>query len=317
MSVDHERELRLRVAARTEPAEGVVAFELQDADGYVLPEWTPGAHIDLVLANGLVRQYSLVGRGGATWKIAVLREPAGRGGSEYVATGISVGDVLDARGPRNHFELEPAGEYLFIAGGIGITPITAMVAEAERAGVLWRLIYGGRSRASMAFADDLVAAHGERVTLVPQDVAGLIDLPAVIGTPRRGVKVYCCGPAPLLDAVERVCEPWPPGTLHVERFVPKAVAEPLRHDSFDVELAASGITVTVEPGRSILTTVEEAGVLVLSSCGEGTCGTCETRVLTGAPEHRDSVLSPEEQERNDTMMICVSRSLGPKLVLDL
>jgi ferredoxin-NADP reductase len=205
---------------------------------------------------------------------------------------------------------------VFIAGGIGITPMLPMVAAAEAAGSTWELLYGGRRRTSMAFVDEL-AAYGDRVTLWPQDEAGLLDLDALLGAPRADTLVYACGPEPLLAAVEQRCAGWPHGALHLERFSPKPMGEPVRAEAFEVVLERSGITVSVPPGRSIMTVVEEAGVAVVSSCAEGTCGTCETRVVEGLPDHRDSVLRDEERAANDCMMICVSRSCGDRLVLDL
>jgi ferredoxin-NADP reductase len=247
----------------------------------------------------------------------VLREPEGRGGSEFVHDKLHEGELIDVRGPRNHFELISSPRYLFVAGGIGITPILAMITAAERAGADWELHYGGRSRRSMAFLESLEEVTGNKVTLHPQDEVGLIDLERILGTPRPDTLVYCCGPEPLLNAVEQRCAAWPTGALHVERFAPKDVGAPVLTGSFEVELATTGLTLTVPPERSILDVVEEAGVSVLSSCQEGTCGTCETPVLAGQVDHRDSLLTPEEQAANDTMFICVSRAACPRLVLDL
>lgn len=313
-----EQELRLEVTGREEVAEGVVSLELRRPGGGELPSWAPGSHVDLVLGEGLERQYSLCGdpadRG--LWRIAVLREPESRGGSERVHTGISVGDELTARGPRNHFTLEPAPCYVFIAGGIGITPILPMIAHAQSAGADWTLLYGGRRTASMAFLDQ-VAAHGPRVRVHPQDSHGLLPLDDVLGTPQPGTLVYCCGPEPLLRAVEERCAGWPRGALHVERFSPKEIAPAAGAESFTVRCARSDIEVEVGPNQSILEVLEEAGAPVPSSCREGTCGTCESPVLSGRPEHRDSLLSEDEQEAGDTMLICVSGCLDEKLVLDI
>jgi len=310
--------LTLTVARRARAADAVITLDLRDPAGAALPPWAPGAHIDLELAPGLVRQYSLCGdpadRG--TWRIAVLREAAGRGGSALVHETLHEGVAVTARGPRNHFPLLPADRYLFIAGGIGITPILPMLAAASRDGRDWALAYGGRSQATMAFGAELRQRYGIRVRLCPQDETGLLDLAAILGQPRPGTLVYCCGPAALLDAVAGQCAGWPAGTLHVERFTPLAApAGPER--AFEVELAQSGLTLTVPAGASILSVVESAGVPVLSSCTEGTCGTCETAVLAGTPDHRDTVLTEEERAAGDTMMICVSRSVTPALTLDL
>jgi ferredoxin-NADP reductase len=309
-------EAELVVADRTAVADGVTTVTLRTADHGLLPQWNPGAHVDLVLRPDLVRQYSLCGDPSQRreWRIAVLREPEGRGGSAYVHDRLEVGARVPVRGPRNHFPLRPAPAYQFIAGGIGITPILPMIGEAHEAGADWHLLYGGRTRASMAFGDEL-AGYGDRVTIRPQDETGLLDLDSVLSPPRPDTLVYCCGPEPLLAAVEQRCSTWPAGALHVERFTPPAVEGP--DDEFEVVLNNSGRTVTVPAGTSILEAVEAAGVPVLSSCQEGTCGTCETGVLEGEPDHRDIVLSPEERAAGDIMMICVSRSRGPRLVLDL
>ncbi len=314
-----EVDLRLRVTRRRTGAEGVVVLDLADPSGADLPEWSPGAHVDLRLPGEVTRQYSLCGDPAdrTTWRIGVLREPQGRGGSQHVHEALHEGAEVDVRGPRNHFELVPSPRYLFLAGGIGITPLLPMLAAAEAAGAEWELHYGGRSRRSMAFLEALEEATGTRVTLHPQDEVGLIDLDRLLGTPRPDTRVYCCGPEPLLQAVERHCADWPAGTLHLERFAPKDVGEPVLTGAFEVELATSGLTLTVPPDRSILQVVEEAGIAVLSSCQEGTCGTCETGVLEGTVDHRDSLLTPEEQGANDTMFICVSRAACPKLVLEL
>jgi ferredoxin-NADP reductase len=314
-----EVDLRLRVARRTTGAEGVVVLDLRAPDGGELPAWSAGAHIDLRMPGDLVRQYSLCGdpRDRSVWRVAVLREPESRGGSAHVHESLREGDDVDVRGPRNHFELAPAQRYVFIAGGIGITPILPMIDAADGAGADWELHYGGRSRRSMAFLESLEAATGARVTLHPQDEVGLIDLDALLGDPRPGTLVYCCGPEPLLVAVEQRCADWPAGTLHVERFAPKDVGEPVLTGAFEVELALSGLSLTVPPERSVLQVVEDAGISVLSSCTEGTCGTCETTVLAGEVDHRDSLLTPAEQAANDTMFICVSRAACPKLVLEL
>jgi ferredoxin-NADP reductase len=304
----------VRVRAIRAPAEGVRELVLDSATGAPLPGWTPGAHIDLELTPDVVRQYSLCGTPGRPqWRVAVLREPAGRGGSALVHDELGVGDVLTARGPRNHFALDPAGAYLFVAGGIGITPLLPMVAAADAAGADWRLLYGGRTRASMAYVDEL-ARYAGRVDVRPQDEHGLLDLDAALVAAPAGALVYCCGPEPLLAAVERRCAA---GRLRVERFTPRDAGEVRGPDEFEVRLRRTGATVRVTAATTVLAAVESAGVAVLQSCREGTCGTCETTVLGGRPEHRDSVLDEAERAGGTTMMICVSRSLDPLLELDL
>lgn len=316
--VAREFEADVRVAAKVPAADGVAVLDLRAVGDETLPRWELGAHIDLILPAAPTRQYSLCGdpRDRQTWRIGVLRDPAGRGSSRYVHDSLQVGDVVRVRGPRNNFPLTASPSYLFLAGGIGITPLIQMVAEVDAAGADWRLVYGGRQRASMGFLSEL-EAYGPRVSVRPQDESGLLDLDELLGTPRRDTLVYCCGPEPLLAAVEARCAAWPAGALHVERFSPKPATEPVTSDAFELVLEQSGMQLLVPADRSILSVVEEAGVDVFSSCGEGTCGTCEVRVLGGRPDHRDSVLGEPERASNECMMICVSRSRDPRLVLDL
>ena len=318
-TVYREHEADVVVERKDVAADGVVTLTLRDPNGGELPAWTPGAHIDVILRDEVTRQYSLCGdpNDRDVYRVAVLREPESRGGSSHIHEGLQPGSVVRIRGPRNHFSLVTAPRYQFIAGGIGITPMLPMIAEAETRHADWRLLYGGRRRDSMAFVDEL-ASYGDRVEIAPQDEVGLLDLAAVLETPREDTLVYCCGPEPLLAAVEEGCQAWPVGSLHIERFKARDVepgADAL--DTFEVVLQRSGTTLTVPPDKSVLEVVEEAGVSVLSSCREGTCGTCETDLLEGAADHRDSILSPAEREANDVMMICVSRSCTPQLVLDL
>lgn len=313
-----ENELAVTVSAKEYAADGVVTLTLTRTGGGDLPAWDPGAHLDLLLASDLERQYSLCGdpKDRQQWRIAVLRETGGRGGSAYVHDQLAVGDALTVRGPRNHFQLDPSPRYLFIAGGIGITPILPMITSAESAGSDWKLLYGGREAESMAFAQQL-ATFDDRVRFWPENQYGLLPLDEVLGASRQDTLVYCCGPEPLLQAVEQHCLGWPAGALHVERFSATELAEPARQDAFRVVCSRSAISVDIPPECSVLETLEEAGAPVPSSCREGTCGTCESVVLKGRPDHRDSVLTPEEQESGEMMMICVSRSLDDELVLDI
>ena len=314
---EHEADLVVQEAETV--ADGVVVLTLADPNGAELPPWTPGAHIDFVLTDDLVRQYSLCSSPSKpnVWRVGVLRDPNSRGGSEKVHIALTAGSMVRVRGPRNHFPLVASGRYLFVAGGIGITPMLPMIAEANAAGSDWRLLYGGRERASMAFLDEL-AQYGGRVTIVPQDEEGMLDLESVLGTPQSDTLVYCCGPEGLLRAVEKFCEKWPSGTLHIERFTAKP-QEPTGEvdSSFELVLQRSGLTVQVPPDKSVLTVIREAGVSVLASCLEGICGTCETEVIDGDVDHRDSVLNEEERASNEYMMVCVSRCRSPRLTLDL
>ena len=319
-TVFSERRADLVVTARNMRAEGVISLTLADPTGAKLPAWTPGAHIDVLLDDTVVRQYSLCGSPGDqhNWRIGVLLDPGGRGGSRRVHETMNVGDAVAVRGPRNHFPLLAADRYVFIAGGIGITPMLPMLEAATDAGADWQLFYGGRSRESMAFIGEL-ARYGDRVTLWPEDTRGMLPLDEILSSPSDGVFIYCCGPEGLLTATERQCAAWPVGALHVERFAAKPQPEAaIGGDSaFEVVCRRSGVTVMVPPDKSIIDVLEENGVSVLSSCLEGVCGTCETAVLAGTPDHRDSLLTQEEREANEYMMICVGRALSDRLELDL
>ena len=302
-------------------AEGVISLTLADPTGAKLPAWTPGAHIDVLLDDTVVRQYSLCGSPGDqhSWRIGVLLDPGGRGGSRRVHETVNVGDAVAVRGPRNHFPLLGADRYIFIAGGIGITPILPMLAAATDAGADWQLFYGGRSRESMAFVGEL-AQYGDRVTLVARGHARPAAVGRDPGIPggRRARSTAAgrkdCSPPP-----SGSCAAWPSGALHVERFAAKPQPEAAAggDSAFEVSCQRSGVTVTVPPGKSIIDVLEENGVSVLSSCLEGVCGTCETAVLSGTPDHRDSLLTQEEREANEYMMICVGRALSDRLELDL
>jgi ferredoxin-NADP reductase len=317
--VAREYEADVGVAAKRVVAEGVVALELREAGGHPLPAWEPGAHVDLVLGDRVpTRQYSLCGDPADrfTYRLGVLRDADGGGGSVYVHDRLAEGDVVRIRGPRNNFPLVASPRYLFIAGGIGVTPLLPMVAAAKAAGADWQLHYGGHSLAAMAFTDEL-ARYGGRISLHAKDDAGRMDLDAILGTSEPGTAVYCCGPERLIADVEAHCKAWPKGSLRVERFDASPVDPDAVESEFQVVLRRSNLTLTVPIGRSILDTVESAGVGVMSSCGKGTCGTCETNVIEGVPDHRDSVLNEDERALNEFMMICCSRSRSPQLVLDL
>ncbi|MFJ8750237.1 PDR/VanB family oxidoreductase [Streptomyces sp. NPDC102441] len=308
-----EDSLRLTVRRMTWEAEGVLSVELTHPDGKPLPAWAPGAHLD-VHAGGQVRQYSLCGDPHTTdvYRIGVLNEPASRGGSRFVHTQLRPGQQITVSEPRNHFALENADAYVFVAGGIGITPLLAMAREAARRGARWRMVYGGRSRDSMAFTGELDALGGD-VTLVPQDEHGHIDLDSALAGLPAGALVYSCGPEPLLAAVGQRCRG---DRLRLERFAAPTV-ERTDDEAFEVECRTSGMTLTVGAGTSVLEAAEGAGLTVDNSCRDGICGSCETRVLEGTPDHRDFLLSEAERAAGTTMMICVSRCASGRLVLDL
>jgi ferredoxin-NADP reductase len=302
-------------------ATDVVSLELVAPSATALPGWTPGAHIDLHLPSGLVRSYSLHGdpRERGAYRIAVLNVPDGRGGSAEVHRIAVPGAAIRASAPRNAFALEQANHYLFLAGGIGVTPLLAMAREVSRRGEQWTFVYGGCSRDRMAFLDALSALPCGRLQVIPQDEAGLPDLAAAFAPLPAGAAAYCCGPSAMLDAALAAGEHTRPDVpVRLERFAaPPPSASPSEDGGFEVELARSGITLIVPPGVSVLDTVRAAIPGVMSSCEQGICSSCETAVLAGLPDHRDSVLTAKEHAANNYMMICVSRALTPRLVLDL
>lgn len=310
--------MQLSVRSMALEAEGVLSLELVPTTGETLPGWEPGAHLDVQLGP-VSRQYSLCGDPAdrSRYRVGVLREPASRGGSAFVHETLRPGDLVEVTGPRNHFLLEPSPAYVFVAGGIGITPLLPMLARADAEGAEWSLLYGGRTAASMAFTADL-AAYGGRVELHPQDRLGLLDLDALLGEPRPDTLVYACGPEPLLAAVEQRMAGWPAGSLRLERFAaPVVERDPADEHAVEVVLAESGGSVLVGPDTSILDALLEHGLDVLHDCQDGICGACETKVIEGEVDHRDYVLSERERAANDCMMVCVSRACGKRLVLGL
>jgi ferredoxin-NADP reductase len=320
--------LRLRLVDKTRLTDDVAMLKFSSSDGSDLPSWEPGAHLELHLHSGLRRQYSLCGdlRSRGTYTVCVLRQQDGRGGSVEIHDRLDVGDEIDSSCPRNHFPLIPAADYVLVAGGIGITPIKAMVGQLHERGASWRLIYGGRSLSSMAFAEELRTAYPGRVAVLPEEEHGLLDLRCIVATMTPNSRLYCCGPAPMLAAATQVCAgAGVADRLHLERF---GAADNVRADAdfasntdgdsvFDVVLQQSGVTVTVAANQSILEAVRAARPDINSSCEEGYCGSCETRVLYGKPEHRGSLMTPEEHDREGTMLVCVGRARTAKLVLDL
>lgn len=302
----------------------VLSLVLRRMDGTALPSWAPGAHIDVTLPSDLVRQYSLCGDAGdtSTYRIAVLREPNSRGGSEEVHR-LTAGQTLSIRGPRNHFALTDAANYLFLAGGIGITPILPMLRDARQQGAQWRLVYGGRTRKSMAFLDEVQALSGGSVDVVCEDERGYPDFESEIAKLGPASAIYACGPPAMLTVVEQQCkQTGRADVLHLERFAAdssptSAGVSEQENEAFEVELARTGVVLRVGPSESLLHVIRTVVPSVLYSCEEGYCGTCETRVLSGVPDHRDEVLTDEERAAGTTMMICVGRSQTARIVLDI
>ncbi|MEV6505511.1 PDR/VanB family oxidoreductase [Streptomyces sp. NPDC051642] len=300
------RALKLTVAARETVAEGVAQLRLEGRD---LPRWEPGAHIDLVLPSGLVRQYSLCGDPADTssYTVAARLVEDGRGGSREVHEQVRVGAELEVRGPRNRFPLVEAPAYVFVVGGIGITPVLPML-RALPEGANWRLLYVGRTPNSMPFLGELAEFGVDRVTVVsgrrPELDALLAELP-------EGAAVYCCGPEGLMAAV---AERFP--DVRLERFAPRTAPDGSRGDAaFEVELRRSGRTLTVSADSTVLAAVRAELPDTLYSCEQGFCGTCRQRVVEGEVEHRDELLT--DAERDDSMLICVSRARGERIVLDM
>lgn len=312
----HTRAVRVR-----DIAEGVREITLERIDGRSFPAWVPGSHIDLHV-GGLVRQYSLCGpiEDLHHLQVAVGLAPNSRGGSQWVHADLSRGDELEVGGLRNNFPFLPADGYQFIAGGIGITPLLSMVAGAEFARRPWRLDYGGRTRASMAYAEEVAGIQPGCVSVVPEDQGGMLDLRAIVSRVPADHLIYACGPAAMLVALREVCaDRGVADQLRTESFTPIVEQGPIGRadDEFDVLCAREGSLVRVRADQSILEALEESGLNPEYGCREGTCASCEVAVLDGIPDHRDSVLTDAEKAGNDCIMICTSRSCTPRLVIDL
>ncbi|WP_072801630.1 PDR/VanB family oxidoreductase [Rhodococcoides yunnanense] len=309
----------LRVTQAELVADAIVLARFESPTAAPLPPWEPGSHIEIVLPSGLVRHYSLCSDPDdpSHYEIAVLREPAGRGGSAEFHDGVSVGSDISVGLPRNNFTLEPATEYLFIAGGVGITPMLPMIRRADATGTPWRLVYGGRTRASMAFLDSVVALGSDRVSVFADDVEGRPNFAAEMGRLGAGAAVYACGPTPMLDLLTELhITQGVAAELHIERFVGESAGD-ITGETFEVVATRSGVSVTVGTDESILTALRPLVSHIPFSCEDGYCGTCETAVIEGTVDHRDSYLDDDERAAGDTMMICVSRCTGSRLVLDL
>lgn len=307
--------LALRVLTARWEAESVTSFEFVSPDGAELPSWEPGAHIDVHLPSGTTRQYSLCGDPAdrSRYRIAVLELPDGRGGSVEAHRELRPGQTIQIGHPRSNFALVEADRYVFVAGGIGITPILPMIREVAARGIKWELVYGARSDKHFAFTDELD-------TDTVQFTTGLIALDTLVDR-ADGAAVFCCGPAPLMDdLIEKMEAAGRGDQLHLERFAaaPVAVAETGDDGEFELELARSAMVISVQPDQSVLEAVREAGVDHPSSCEMGFCGTCETPVLSGEVDHRDDLFTEAERATCASMLICVSRSKGcGRLVLDI
>jgi vanillate O-demethylase ferredoxin subunit len=311
----------LRVKRISYEAESINSYELVLPAGGELAPFTAGSHIDLHLKNGMIRSYSLVNDQSERHRyvIAVNKDPSGRGGSSFVHDTFKAGDIVTVSGPRNNFALREDAECsLLIAGGIGITPLMSMIRRLGTLGRPWQLFYAARTRRTAAFLDEFDAIRPNAdLNLHFDDEHGgrPLDLAAIVGNAPTNAHLYCCGPVPMLEAFEKATAGHPSGHIHVEYF--QAKQAPAVDGGFEIRLARSKRTVAVEPGKTILDAVLDAGIMANYSCSEGVCGTCETRVIEGIPDHRDLFLSPEEKAANKTIMICCSGSKSGTLVLDL
>ena len=316
--------LQVRVKAITYEATGILGFELVPLPPrQTLPAFTAGAHIDLHLPNGLVRSYSLLNNPSEQhrYQIGVNKDARSRGGSRYLHDELRAGTVLNISAPRNNFPLDDSAPHqVFIAGGIGITPMLGMIERTIALGQAWTLFYSARTREAASFLDRLLSfsekSGGKLVLNFDQEPGGsLLDLAAIVDGLPAGAHVYCCGPLPMLEAFEKATANLAPQRVHREYFAAKEAAA--KDGGYTVELARSGKSVNVLAGQSILDSLQAIGIEPPYSCREGICGTCEVKVLAGTPDHRDLVLTSAEQAANDRIMICCSGAKSAKLVLDL
>jgi ferredoxin-NADP reductase len=307
----------VRLTAIRYAARDTNLYELARADGKPLPGYEPGAHIDVHLPNGLVRQYSLINPGQTgSYTLGVKRDPASRGGSRCVHDELRVGKTFKISAPRNNFPLkEDAAHVILLAGGIGITPIWCMVQRLAELGRSWQLYYACRSRADTAFLESLERLAESKFHFDDEREGKFLDVAGIVAAAPKDAHLYCCGPTPMLSAFEAATANWPREQVHVEYFTPKQ--EPDKKGGFVVELARSGQEFVIPEGKSILEVLLDAGVDVDYSCELGICGACEQRVISGEPEHRDAILTEEEHASNTKVMICCAGCKSERLVLDL
>jgi vanillate O-demethylase ferredoxin subunit len=310
--------IAMRLTAISYATDQIHLYEFRPVSGGPVPSFTAGAHVDLHLPNGLVRQYSIASPQDRrdSYVLGVKREAASRGGSRFMHDNLRVGTVLEVGGPRNNFPLVEAAQHsILIAGGIGITPIVSMIARLESLGRSWRLHYAVRRREEAAFLDVLSSGNDKFHLHVDDEEGEVLDVARIVQMSSAVAHLYCCGPAAMLDAFKAAAPSRPPSHVHLEYF--SAVQPAASGGAFIVELARSKRRIPVLAGQTILDALREAGLAVEASCEQGVCGTCETRVVSGEPDHRDLLLSPEEKANNEVMMICCSGSRSPVLVLDL
>jgi tetrachlorobenzoquinone reductase len=309
--------LQVRVRAMRWEAPGVVSLELAAPDGGGLPPFEPGAHIDLHLLGGIVRQYSLFGDPAepCCYRIAI-RAVSGGTASGFIHRRLRPGEIVTVSAPRNNFPLVTSDRYLFVAGGIGITPLIPMMRAADAAGTPWTLLYCNKSDADAPFLAEIRKLAGG-VSLHSSKGGTRLDVAKTLADPQAGTALYCCGPESLMLAVEEATAAWPSASVHFEWFSPRSRADAGTAGGFVVVCERSGLTLEVPPERSVLDVLNDAGIAVPCSCQQGVCGSCEVRVLSGDVDHRDSILSAAERAANTTMMTCISRAKSGRLVLDI
>lgn len=298
-------------------APGVLSLELVPTNGKPLPPFEPGAHIDLHLPGNIMRQYSLCGDPNDTSRYRVgIRSVSGGLSSQFVHRKLRPGEVIKVSAPRNNFPLIDADRYLFVAGGIGVTPLIPMMQAASARNKPWTLLYCNKRDTDAPFLDE-IRALGGTLSLHSSEAGTRLDVQQRLGQVEENTVVYCCGPERLMTAVEEATAAWPADTVRFEWFTPRSRPADEVSGSFEVVCEQSGLTVTVPPEKSVLEALNDAGIPVPCSCQQGICGTCEVRVIDGEVDHRDSILSSSERAANQTMMTCVSRAKGARLVLDI
>lgn len=310
-----------RIHAITYGADGVLLFDLRAAGTHRLPAFEPGAHVDVRMPGGIHRSYSLLNdaRERHRYVLGIKREATSRGGSAWMHDSARTGSIIEISAPRNHFELaEDAAHTILVAGGIGITPLWSMVQRLQWLGRRWTLYYRARSRTTAPLLHELalpsISAH-VKLSFSEQVSSERLDLQRVVAEAPAGAHFYCCGPAPMMQAFEKACATIDPARVHVEYFASTEL--PATQGGFVVHLARAGRDVPVAPGQTILESLRACGIAVPSSCQQGVCGECEVKVLAGAPDHRDLVLSAAERASGRTMMICCSGALSQELTLDI
>jgi vanillate monooxygenase ferredoxin subunit len=320
-----QRRLNLKVVDKRREAEDIYSFILADPTGKPLPPFSAGSHIDVQIDSQVTRQYSLANScvDSDRYLIGVLRDLGGRGGSRKLCDAVEKGHCLEVSEPRNHFHLaNEAAQSVLLAGGIGITPLICMAESLALLGVEFELHYCARSHNRIAFADRLItSSYSERVAFHVDDGASdqLLDAPRVVGKPDAGKHLYVCGPAAFIRWIVATAKSmdWHNDNIHLESFSGEPPELDVNADSFQVKIASTGKLYWVPPEKTVVQVLEEVGIHIPVTCGQGVCGTCLTRVVEGEPEHRDLVLTASEKNRNDQFTPCCSRSISKVLTLDI